>query len=62
LERTSGPSPETAIVDLVLTEICRYNRSVDELDPPHGARFTLTGADILRLSPGDMLQGSNSVS
>ncbi|WP_143179633.1 hypothetical protein [Streptomyces yunnanensis] len=49
-------------VDLVLAEIRRYPKvTVDEVDPPHGARLVLTGAgtDDLHIEPRDVLRGTN---
>ncbi|WP_369268787.1 hypothetical protein AB5J55_01005 [Streptomyces sp. R11] len=45
-------------VDLVVAEIRRYPKvTVDEVDPPHGARLALTGAGAndLHLKPGDIV-------
>jgi hypothetical protein len=37
-------------VELRVTTIWRYGRTVDLLDPPHSARLELTGADVCSLS------------
>ncbi|TGB16063.1 hypothetical protein [Streptomyces sp. MZ04] len=51
---------DTAGTDLPLTEIRRYPQAtVTEVDPPHAARLTGTGADDLPLRAGDLLQGIN---
>ncbi|WP_418955220.1 hypothetical protein [Streptomyces tritici] len=49
-------------VDLVLTEIRRYREvTVDEVDPPHGARLLLSGARAgdVHVERGDLLRGTD---
>ncbi|MEV5877504.1 hypothetical protein AB0L75_25445 [Streptomyces sp. NPDC052101] len=51
-------------VDLLLTEIRRYPKvTVEEVDPPHGARLVLTGAGAadLHFKARDVLQGTSPV-
>lgn len=56
-DRLEGPGGEVRSVSLRLTEITRYDRSIEFVDPPHIARVGLTGTGVGELAQGTFLVG-----